>query len=404
MFALGGIVLSALLRQRLRTSLTILGIAVGIASVIGSAALGAGGAARVQEQIDALGEDFIWIRAGARNLAGVRTGSGGARTLVTADAAALQASIPEVAACSPIRNGRGQSIAGGRNWNSRYQGVWPDFFAIRRRSVATGSVFTAFDEQRAERVVVLGPAVASRLFPEEEATGRTIRIGQFQFRVIGVLAPRGTGRGGVDRDDVIFLPAATAERFLDGRPWITDIVCAVHDPATMAATESHIASLLRERHRLPPGVPDDFEIEQPLESLEMRARAAHTMAMTLTSIGAVSLVVGGVGIMNIMLVSVQERRREIGVRLAIGARVRDIRAQFLAEAATIGGVGGVLGLAAGTVVVEIMRATLGWAAEATHEVMWGAAVSAIGAGLLFGYYPAHRASRLDPIEAIRGEA
>jgi putative ABC transport system permease protein len=385
----------------MRSGLTALAISIGIAAVICTAALGAAGSSRVQEQIDALGEDFLWIRAGSRNLAGVRSGWGGARTLTPEDAVALAEAVPEITMCSPQTQGREQLISGGRNWNTRYQGVYPSFFQIRRRSLAAGTFFTDFDQQRGSRVAVIGQVVAERMFETENPIGQTIRMNRFPFRVIGVLNRGGSTRGGVDRDDVVFVPLKTAMRSFDRRDWVSDIMCGVTSADAMERAEWQAAAVLRIRHEIVPGEPDDFEIEKPLESLEMRAATARTMTMMLTAIGAVSLVVGGVGIMNVMLVSVAERKQEIGVRLAIGARVRDVRWQFLLEAMSLGLVGGVLGMAVGWIAASVLSSGFGWPTVVSRDVALVSAAAAVAAGMIFGYYPAHRASNLDPIEAIR---
>ena len=396
-------VFASLLRNRLRTGLTVLGVGIGIAAVICTAALGEAGAERVQQQIDALGQDLLWIRNGSRNLGGVRTGYGGRMRLSAEDASAVAAAVSSVAACSPQIEGRTQIIGTGRNWNARYQGVWPSYFAIRHRTVAEGVVFTNSDLNGRARVAVLGQRVASELFGDGPSVGRTIRMNGFPFQVIGVLASKGTGGGGLDRDDAVFVPMTTAERSFNRRARVNSILCMVDPPEQMLLAESQVTALLRLRHRLEPDEDNDFIIQQPVQFLQMRAQAASTMALMLTAIGAVSLVVGGVGIMNIMLVSVTERRREIGVRMAIGARVRDIRWQFLLEAAALGLVGGVVGVGLGWAGATIMSTQFDWPTIVSADVVVLAAACAIGAGLTFGYLPAHRASRLDPIEAIRVE-
>jgi putative ABC transport system permease protein len=394
---------SSLLRNRLRTALCVIAIGIGIGAVICTASLGEAGAARVQAQMDALGEDFLWIRAGSQNIGGVRTGSGGVRTLTAEDAASLPLAIADIRECSPVMSGREQILTAGRNWNTRYQGVTPAFFRVRRRSVQAGVLFSDQDAADRARVVVLGPAVAERLFGTDNPVGQNVRLNRFPFKVLGVLAPRGSDRGGVDRDDVIFVPLTTAIRTLDRRTWVTDIMCGVLSPDHMPAAEQQAAALLRVRHGIEPDEPDDFQIERPLDSLAMRAATADTMAILLVSIGTVSLVVGGVGIMNIMLVSVAERRREIGVRLAIGARVRDIRGQFLLEAVLLGVLGGAVGILVGWSGAWLLSAGFDWPAVITMGSTATAALTAIGAALLFGYYPAHRASNLDPMAAIHSE-
>jgi putative ABC transport system permease protein len=397
------LVITSLFRHGLRTTLTILGVAIGIAAVICTAAIGAAGTVRVQEQINALGEDFLWIRAGSRNMGGVRTGFGGSQRLVPEDADAIVATVPGITACSPQVQGREQIIAGGHNWNTRYQGVYPSFFEIRRRTLAAGAWFTDYELNTAARVLVLGPAVSERLFGGENPVGRIVRMGRFPWQIIGVLESRGTTRGGVDRDDAVFVPLTTAKKTLDRRDAVSDIMCSVGTPEAMARAEAGVVSLLRVRHKLPEGSPDDFQIQRPIETLQMRADSARAMTAMLTAIGAVSLVVGGVGIMNIMLVSVTERKREIGIRMAIGARARDVRWQFLLEASAIGLIGGVAGIALGWSAAYVFSQNFGWPTVILPDVVATAVATAVGAGLVFGYYPAHRAANLDPMEAIRTE-
>jgi putative ABC transport system permease protein len=396
-------VLASLVRNSLRTLLTILGIAIGIAAVISTASIGAAGTARVQQQIDALGEDFLWIRPGSRRVAGARTGFGGAQTLVPEDAVAIEASVQGVTSCSPQVGGREQLIVGGRNWNTQYRGVYPSFFEIRKRTLAAGTWFTDYELANAARVLVLGMAVAERLFGDEDPVGRLVRMGRFPFQIIGVLETRGSSRGGVDRDDVVFVPLTTAKKTLDRRDAVSDIMCAISSPDAMGPAEAGVVALLRARHRLADGAPDDFQIQRPIETLQLRAQSAQAMTAMLTAIGAVSLVVGGVGIMNVMLVSVTERKREIGIRLAIGARARDVRWQFLLEAAAIGLIGGLLGIGAGWASARILSDAFGWPTVILTEVVVTAVATAVGTGLVFGYYPAHRAANLDPMEAIRTE-
>jgi putative ABC transport system permease protein len=395
-------VVASLARNRLRTGLTVIGISIGIAAVICTAALGAGGSVRVERQIAALGDDFLWIRAGSVNAGGVRTGAGGVHTLTPEDAGALLA-IQDIAACSPLLSGREQLVAPGQNWNSRYQGVLPDFLDIRRRTVAAGTWFGSADVAAAARVIVLGTEVAARLFGDENPIGRIVRIGRFPFQVIGVLAPLGADHAGVDRDDVVFLPLSTALRSLDRRTYVNDIMCGVRDPVHMDRAEAAAGAMLRDRHHLSGDDPDDFEIQKPIEYIEMRAQTTRTMSLLLIGIGAVSLVVGGIGIMNIMLVAVTERRREIGVRLAVGARVRDVRTQFLGEAVCLGLVGAACGVAIGRITAWAVTRGLGWPTVVSADAVMSAVVAAVAASIVFGYYPAFRASMLDPIEAIRGE-
>ena len=396
--------MAALRRNRQRTALAILAVGIGIAAVITTAALGGGSAERIKDQIASLGEDFLWIRAGSRNIAGVRTGSGGARTLTVDDAISLAENVPDITMCSPRSTGRAQLIKGNQNWNTSYRAVSAPFFEIRGRSIVQGTVFSPTDEMNSGRVLVLGPAVADRLFGDASAVGQTVRMGQFLFQVIGVLESKGASRGGLDRDDAVFLPITTARRSLQRQTWVEDIMCSVTSPAVMDRAELQASDLLRDRHGLLPDEGNDFEIQKPLEILELRAQTAASLGWFLTAIGSISLVVGGIGIMNIMLVSVTERRREIGVRMAIGARVRDIRRQFLVEAAAIGLGGGLAGIGLGLIAGRVLAAYLETPIAVSGSLVFWVTVAAVGAGVLFGYLPAHRASALDPIQAVQSEA
>jgi putative ABC transport system permease protein len=398
-----GAAANALLRHRMRTLLTTLGISIGIAAVVCTVALGAGSAARVTAQLDNLGDDFLWIEPGSASVGGARQGWGNARTLVDEDAFAIARLVPDIAMCSPQFDGRVQAIVGRENWNTRYLGVSPDLFEIRRWQLATGTFFAEYDVLQRTPVVVLGEAVALRLFGGENPVGRTVRLDRVTFQILGVLQSKGASGAGVDRDDVVFLPYTTARRHFYEREWIDDIYCSVRDPERMQQAEAQVVDLLRARHELDPDEENDFNIRRPEEMINLRAASSRTLAVMLTAIAAVSLVVGGVGVMNIMLVSVTERTREIGLRLAVGARIHDIRLQFLAEALILGLVGGVFGVSMGWLGSELLTGRLGWTAIISPEAITAAVVTAVGTGLIFGYYPAHRASGLDPIEALRAE-
>jgi len=394
---------TSVFRHGLRAGLTMLGIAIGVAAVVCTAALGQASAARVQAQIDSLGEDFLWVRAGSLNVGGARSGWGSAQTLTDDDAAAIAAYVPDITMCSPVMQGRQQIGAPGSNWNTVYQGVLPSYFTIRRRSATSGSLFVDADEAEGSRVIVIGTSAAQNLFGTDDPVGQTVRMNGFPWRVIGVLDSIGADANSVDRDDVVFVPFSAAYHDLNRVEWITDIMCAVDRPDRMDAVETEVSALLRTRHELPSEGDDDFTIQKPLSIIEMRAQTSRTLALMLTSIGAVSLVIAGVGIMNIMLVSVAERSREIGVRMAIGARQFDIRLQFLFEAALLGLLGGAGGVCLGWLGAHAVSAIFTWPTIVTRQAVTMATASACGAGILFGYFPAHLASNLDPIEAIRDE-
>jgi putative ABC transport system permease protein len=394
----------ALSRDRLRTSLTILGIGIGIAAVILTVSLGQGASNRVQAQLDALGDDFILVQGGAANVFGARDARGSRRSLYPRDAQAMVLRLPEVAACSPIVSGREQVISEGQNWNTRYRGVSEDFLAIRHWPLKYGSNFTPVDVQQQAKVMILGANVATNLYGDEFPIGKRVRMRQFAYTVIGVLEQRGAGRGGLNLDDQLLLPYTTAQRRVEGIFWTDEIICSATDPLRLPEIQTQMAAVLRDMHGLGPDKPDDFHLVLPRESLQMRVDSMNTMTLMLGSIAAVSLLVGGIGIMNIMLVSVAERTREIGVRLAVGARMRDIRRQFLAEALSLGSFGGMFGVATGVITIEVVRQTLNWPMALSLETVAIAVGFAMAAGLVFGYYPAIAAARLDPIDALRTEA
>ena len=399
------VALTALARHQLRSALTILSIAIGMAAVVCTAALGRAGVVRVRAQIDAVGENFVWIRAGSvRGPSGAHTGFGGAQTMTPGDATAIEDLVPEIAMCSPIVQGREQIGRAGHNWNTRYQGVLPSFFAIRDRTAERGQLFTEYDQGHAARVLVLGASAAEQLFGDDDPVGQPVRMNGFPFVVIGVLGRKGTTGGGLDRDDVAFVPLATVERDLDGRDRVSDIMCAARLPEATDRAEISIRTVLRDRHHLDDeDAPDDFLIQRPVDALTLRASSADTLARLLTGIGAVALVIGGVGILNIMLVSVAERRREIGIRLAIGARTRDIRRQFLIEASALGLAGAGAGIGLGWAIALAMSARFAWPISLDPSIALWAAVAALTASIVFGYFPAHLASNLDPLEVMRTE-
>jgi putative ABC transport system permease protein len=393
----------ALLRHRMRTALTALGISIGIASVMSTVALGAGSTSAIEAQLDAVGQQFVWVIPGSVSVGGVRSGSGGRRNLKVADVQAVDAQVPGIDVCSPVMNGREQVIIGNRNWNTRYVGVSPDFFRIRHWEAQVGSTFGPEAVQSRAKVVLLGSAVAQELFDNQNPVGQTLRMGRFPFTVIGVLRPRGADRTGQNQDDLVAMPYTTAQRSLEGSTWVDEMLCSTTSAEATPVAEAGVTDLLRARHNLGPDDPDDFRLRHPQDFLTLRLNSMETMGFMLSSVALVSLVVGGIGIMNIMLVAVAERTQEIGLRLAIGARDSDIRLQFLTEALMLGMVGAVFGVAGGFIASQILTESLGWETIISPTAIGAAVLFAVVAGLVFGYIPARRASALDPIEALRRE-
>jgi putative ABC transport system permease protein len=397
------IAVRALLRNRLRTFLTILGIMVGIAAVICTVALGDGSSAQIQQQMQNLGDNFIWIENGSRNVGGVRTGAGGVPRLTVEDTQAMAADVPELTRCSPNSDGRIQVVRGNVNWSTQYRGVSPDYLLIKSWPVVVGASFSDTDVQTKARVAVLGRTVVTQLFGDEDPIGQPIRVGPLPFMVVGVLQARGQSTTGQDQDDTIFMPYSTVMHGLKGTTTLDDVMCSASALSLIPLAQEHIADVLRDRHHIQPGGDDDFNIRTPEDQIRLQQDAANTVGLMMSAVASVSLLVGGVGVMNIMLVSVAERTREIGLRIAIGARQVDVQAQFLAEALALGLAGGACGVALGSVASNIFASTYGWPMVVSFDTVIIAVVFSSAVGLVFGYYPARHAASLDPIEALRIE-
>ena len=396
------IALKALNRNKMRTVLTMLGMIIGVGAVITMVALGRGAQATIEEQVKSAGTNLINVNAGNFQSGGVRQGQGMSTSLTAADAIALR-DIPGVQYVSPGVNSRGQVIAGNQNWSTRIEGTEVDFPAIRAWPVKYGSFFTQQDVNSAAKVAVLGTVVSDTLFGADiDPTGQVIRIRNQPFKVVGVMTSKGQGPFGQDQDDTIFTPYTTVQKKLQGIQHINNITISSESSET-APVAAAIGELLRVRHKLPPGEPDDFMVRTQEEIASVRTETTRTMTTLLAAIAGVSLLVGGIGIMNIMLVSVTERTREIGLRLAIGARGKDVLLQFLVEAIVISLFGGLLGIALGFGLSAALEEFLQWPTSIPPNAIAMAFGFAAATGVFFGFYPARKAAGLDPIEALRYE-
>src|SRR5438552_3245702 len=393
----------ALSRNALRATLTGLGITIGTSAVISTVAIGEGGAAQIHDQLLMLGDNLVWVEAGGRTANGVRTGTGNTPTLVVADLRAMLQDVPALKACSPQADGSVQVIYGNHNWRTTYRGVSPEFLSIRGWRLASGDIFSPAHVDSAANVLLLGQSAAGHLFGDEDPVGKTMRVRDMPFRVLGTLAPKGVSAQGTDQDDFVVMPYTTAQRKLKGVTYLDDVLCSAVSADTIPAIGEELGRLLRDRHHLVPGQPDDFNIRKPEDVIKAQEDMARTLTSLLAGIATISLVVGGVGIMNIMLVSVTERTREIGLRMAVGARDGDIRRQFLAEAVVLCLGGAALGVIIGIVASRGIAEALDWPMLVSPIAVLAAAASAVVTGLLSAYYPALKASRQDPIEALRYE-
>ncbi len=404
-FILCGEAARALLRNKVRTALTALSITIGIAAVVWVVALGKAGAQRAEEQLQSLGDNLVWVEAGSRNVAGVRTGAHGMTTLTPEDAQAILDEVPHVKSLSPQVDGSVLVIHGSRNWTTRYRGVAPSYLEIRRFPVASGDAFTEQEVESAASVCLLGQTLREQLFGAEDPVGQEVRIGIQLFRVIGVLAPKGQSASGQDQDDTILLPYTTAQKQLvaKGITWLDDIMCSAATPQAVSVAAEQISDLLRQRHHLSGEDGDDFNIRHPEELIKAQIEASRTFALLLISIASVALIVGGIGIMNVMLASVAERTREIGLRLAIGASEWAVQLQFLAESVILSLFGGALGLFFSVAGSSALGQILGWPVSIPLQAAGLALAFSILVGVFFGFYPARKAARLDPIAALRSD-
>ena len=395
------IALRALARNKLRSGLTMLGISIGVGAFICSVAVGEGASSQIEEQIHSLGDNMIWIEAGGRNVNGVRTGTHGTKSLTLGDVRAIQQQVSLVFNVSPNVDTRVTVVHQDQNWFTQVRGVAPEYLAVRSWSVERGSAFSEDDVEYAAKVCLLGQTVAANLFGEDDPVGQTIRVQKIPCRVVGVLALKGPAPAGQDQDDVVIMPFTTVQKKIKGVYWLDDIMCSALSPAAIATAEDEITALLRERHHVQPDQEDDFNLRHPADIAQAGAESQRIMTLLLASIASVALVVGGIGIMNIMLVSVTERTREIGIRLAVGARGRDILSQFLVEAVALSLIGGGIGIGLGL----LGSYGIAYFAEWRTVIQSDAIVVAVGfagaVGIFFGFYPARKASRLDPIEALR---
>jgi putative ABC transport system permease protein len=400
--------LRALRVNVLRSVLTTLGIIIGVAAVIIMVSVGAGAEAQVAELIRSLGSNLVIVLPGTSTAGGVRLGRGTRPTITEDDATAIQREIPSVQLVAASVRGSGQVIFGNLNWSTIIYGVTPEYLEVREWEIATGRVFTSEEVKRAAKVALLGETVVESLFPGEDPVGQIIRIKRVPFEVIGMLNGKGQTPRGRDQDDVIFIPMSTAKkRVLGGRRISGKLVEAIyvkaHTSDLVSEVEEQARALLRQRHRLRPGQDDDFFIRNLSQILETRAKSSRTMALLLAAVASVSLVVGGIGIMNIMLVSVTERTREIGLRMAVGAKSIDILAQFLIESVTLSLIGGVIGIVLGVGGSLGIAIAGGWPMVIEIDSVILAFSFSAAVGMFFGFYPARKAARLDPIEALRYE-
>ncbi|HET7751702.1 MAG TPA: ABC transporter permease, partial [Terriglobales bacterium] len=386
------------------SALTMLGIIIGVGAVIAMVGVGQGASQQVQDQISAMGSNMLFVSSGTVNRGGLRLGWGQTKTLVYDDMKAIVQQAPAVKEAAPGSQTTAQVVFGADNWFTNVQGTEPQYFDIRSWPMQEGVSFTEGDVNSAADVAVIGATVGQNLFGAQDPIGQTVRISNLPFKVVGVLTAKGQSAAmGQDQDDVIFVPITTLQKKLTGEPWLRYIVVsAVSKDATYAAQEE-ITALLRDRHRIRSGADDDFMVRNLADVAQLADQSSRVMTMLLASIAGVSLIVGGIGIMNIMLVSVTERTREIGVRMAIGATEEDVQRQFLIEAVVLSLMGGAAGIFFGVGSSLIISKLLGWAVLVSPVAIVAAVIFSAGVGVFFGFYPARKAARLDPIEALRFE-
>jgi putative ABC transport system permease protein len=390
----------ALRRNKMRSLLTMLGIIIGVGSVIAAVSITTGATKQVEDKVASLGQNVVTVFSGNFNSGGMRGGWGSAPTLTIEDSRAIKNEVGNVVAVSPEVRDRAQVLANGQNWNTQVLGESPDYPQIRDWDLASGAMFTEGDVRGLAKVAVIGKTVVDQLYPDDDPIGQTLIVRNIPFKVVGVLASKGFNLFGQDQDDVVVIPYTSHMRRLSKRTFVNSIMVQAADKNSITRVQDEITSLLRDRHK---SAEPDFTVRTQLELMQMATSTSRVMSVLLAAIASVSLLVGGIGIMNIMLVSVTERTREIGIRMAVGARGRDILIQFLIEAVTLSALGGLIGIILGMGAAWITSHFTGW--PTLTPVLWIgiACVSSAGIGIVSGFYPAWKASRLDPIEALRYE-
>jgi putative ABC transport system permease protein len=389
----------ALRRNKMRSLLTMLGVIIGVGAVIGAVSLTSGATKQVEDQVSSLGENVITVFSGNFTSGGMRGGWGSAPTLTLADAKAIM-SLPNVAAVSPEVRDREQILANGQNWNTQVLGESPDYPQILDRSIASGAMFTDQDVRTLAKSAIIGKTVVDQLFPDINPLGQIIRIRNLPFQVVGVLTPKGFNLFGQDQDDVVIVPYSSHMHRITTRTFLNDILVEASSDKTILLAQNEITDLLSDRHR---SKDPDFTVRNQADLMERVSSASRTMGFLLAGVAAVSLVVGGIGIMNIMLVSVTERTREIGIRMAVGARAADILVQFLIEAVTLSAIGGAIGIAGGVGFSQAVASLKNMPTVTPVGWIIVAVASSALIGIVSGFYPAWKASKLDPIEALRYE-
>jgi putative ABC transport system permease protein len=393
----------SILKNKLRTFLTMLGIVIGVAAVIVMVAVGYGAQTSIAKQIGALGTNMIMIMPGASASGGVNQGAATFNRLTPADAEKLSRESLLLSGISPVVFTQAQAISQQGNWRTRINGVSTDYQTIRDWAVGSGTFFTEADVRSARKVALLGTTVAKNLFPDRDAVGQQLQIRDVPFTVLGVLASKGQNAGGMDADDIILVPYTTAQNRLSGRARVGQIIASAYSPQDIPAAQAEIRGILRESHKLGDGDDDDFTIRNQDELAAAASSTTKVMTLLLAAIASISLLVGGIGIMNIMLVSVTERTREIGIRMAIGARGSDVLTQFLVESVAISMLGGLVGVALGLGGAALLGHLTGWSTVTPPQAIVVAVGFSAAVGVFFGFYPARQAASLNPIQALRYE-